>query len=264
GVLDVRHPQALGGAGNGTTVDAGTALELESSINNEPLFLNGDGISFNGHFTGALRNVSNNNTYSGPIALVSADASSSPNPPYGTGVTIGVDSGTTLTITNKIDDAGNGLSLTKELTGTLVLARANIYGGATNVIQGALQVQHGQALGSTSGLTLVYDGAQLQLSGGIVVSGEALHISGTGIFGTGALQSLNGNNAWQGPITLLSQPGFSPATTPPGVVSFNAVNSGDTLTIGGAIGESAGSFGLTKIGAGTMVLKQILVSPKLP
>src|SRR5207249_840490 len=145
--------------------------------------------------------------------------------------------------------------------GTLVLTHANTYGSDTYVVQGALQIQNGQALGSTTNdhITLVYDGAQLQLAGGIVVpASQFLIISGTGIFGTGALQSLNGNNTWQGGVNLVSQPGFSPATTPPGVVSFNAVNSSDTLTIGGNITDylSGGFFGLTKIGAGTMVLER--------
>ena len=56
----------MGGSTNGTTVDAGATLELQSNLNLEPLTLNGDGVSlYNGHNTGALRNLSNNNTYTG-------------------------------------------------------------------------------------------------------------------------------------------------------------------------------------------------------
>src|SRR5262249_16896491 len=119
GILVVHNPMALGSPLAGTTVDSGAALELQSSLNLEPITVNGDGVPFlhNSHNTGALRNLSGNNTYTGTLTLA-------------TSTTIGVDSGSSLTI------AGNGsvvgastASLTKELPGTLVLASANSYGG---------------------------------------------------------------------------------------------------------------------------------------
>src|SRR5205823_5385139 len=116
GVLIAQNPSALGenpsNGGLGTIVKAGTALQLQSDLIGEPIELSGDGFSYNGHFAGALRNTSNNNTYTGTITLK-------------TNSTIGVDSGTTLTInatgTGKIDDGFSSFSLTKESTGTMVL-----------------------------------------------------------------------------------------------------------------------------------------------
>jgi large repetitive protein len=248
GVLSVRNPQALGDPGNGTFVDPSdpanfpAALELQSSVSLEPLFLKYDGVPFNGHNTGALRNVSNNNTYSGPITLQ-------------TNVTIGVDSGSQLTVTGVIDDGANTFTLTKELPGTLVLAHANTYDGTTFVNQGALRVMDPQGLGSTAGDTRVFDGAQLQLQGGVTVSGESLLLSGTGVFGTGALLNTGGNNTWRGPITLTLLPGFSPETAPAGAVALGSSVAGDVLTIDTAISETIPT-GIVKVGPGKIVLPQ--------
>ena len=88
GTLVAQNPNALGSTSAGTVVNAGTTLELRSSLNAEPITLNGDGIPFAGHNTGALRSFSNNNTYNGVITLNS-------------NATIGVDSGSTLTLTDR-------------------------------------------------------------------------------------------------------------------------------------------------------------------
>src|SRR3989442_14917453 len=95
-----------------------------------------------------------------------------------------------------IDDGAVSFNLTKELTGTLILAGPNTYDGKTGIQQGALQVQHAEALGGTTNGTDVFDGAQLQmqtpsigpLAGQpVVVSGETVTLSGSGIFGTGVM-----------------------------------------------------------------------------
>src|SRR5205823_1991532 len=105
-------------------------------------------------------------------------------------LTIGTKTG--LAGTGTITDGAATRKLTKELTGTLVLNSANTYDGLTDVVQGVLQVAHGSALGSTTTGTQVRNGAQLQLnkdsSGNpITVVGEQLFLSGSGVFGTGAL-----------------------------------------------------------------------------
>lgn len=236
------------GAGAGATIiAAGAILHLQSNLDLEPLTLGGDGASFNGHNTGALRNVSGNNTYSGPLTLTGS-------------TTIGVDSGSSLTISGVIDDGAGAFNLTKELTGTLVLAGANSYGGTTNVNQGILLAANDDALGTSGGGTRVLNGAQLQLAGGITVVDEDLTLSGTGISGAGALQSLSGQNTWDGDLTLDFLPGFSPTTIPPDFVGFG-VEDGSTLIIDGVIDQdtvgagSPANFGVTKTGNGKLVFK---------
>ncbi len=271
------------GGGN-TVVEDGAALALQSDLELEPVTLNGDGILFNNHYQGALRNVSNFNTYTGTITL--GQPTGGAPPPTANAITVGVDSGTSLTIgtkpgillgTGTITDAGTTKSLIKELSGTLILASANNIGGLVEVNQGALQIQHAGALGGTGKGTDVFDGAQLQLqtptvgplaNQPVVVVGEPLTLSGTGIFNTGALLDTGGSNAWNGPITLVRNavellPAASPLTfmTNPGTtIAIGTANVGDTLTIGGPIDENKSDFtiglffGLTKVGVGRVTL----------
>jgi autotransporter-associated beta strand protein len=70
GALNVQTATALGGTANGTIVNAGGALQLQGGITiaTEALTLNGTGVGN----TGALRNVSGANSYTGPVTLASA------------------------------------------------------------------------------------------------------------------------------------------------------------------------------------------------
>ena len=147
--------------GVGTLVDPGAALELASNLQGEAITLQGDGIPFDGHNTGTLRNIAGNNTFTGTLTLFSTVTSPTPN------VTIGVNSGTQLTIgtspilsgTGTITDGTLKVNLTKELTGTLILADADSYHGSTFVNQGVLQIQNAASLGvTTTGGTTVLDG----------------------------------------------------------------------------------------------------------
>ncbi len=143
----------------GTVVANGAALELESSLSLEPITLNGNGIQppSNGHYTGAIDNVSNANTYTGTITLNSNS-------------TIGILAGQ-LTIASAnafgIVDGGtpaSAYSLDKEGNGTLVLASPDSYQGGTTISVGAVEIANSAALGASTGSTIVSDGAQLQLT----------------------------------------------------------------------------------------------------
>ena len=59
--------------------------------------------------------------------------------------------------------------------------------------------------------------------------------------------NIGGNNTWQGPVNLDSVPASfpSPAAQP---VAFGVNNRPTALTIDGTIGQTGGSFGLTKVG----------------
>ena len=257
----------VAGAG-GTVVAPNASLRFLTSVNTEPISLYGNGVVTNGHFTGALEDVSANNTYSGVITLES-------------NTTIGVDNLNTLTFTapGTITDPGAGyhFGLTKEGSGTLVLMNANTYGGNTVVDEGALNVENNSALGAPGGATTVLDGAQLQLqapsaAAPLDVTGENLVLSGVGLAGAGALVNVFGNNTWGSAgntITLTALPGFAPQTTPAAAVAIGVANPGDALTLASTVGEPASqtqgipavptvpfSSALSKVGAGTLVLQQ--------
>lgn len=257
GVVVVNNPRALGTPDGETIVTAGTALELQSDLQTELIILNGQGATtLDNHNTGALRNISNNNTFTGTLQL-------------NTNTTIGVNSGSSLTIGSKtgltgtgtIIDDGNNFGFVKEQKGKLILSSDNDYAGATRVEQGILNIQHGDALGSggtgASGTTIV-DGAQLQIEGDITVASEQLRVSGSGIFTTGAIQNVDGNNRWQGTVTFARDAAFAPTSTPPLNVVIGVLPSGagDQLTIDGMIEQDGATpaLGLSKVGGGRLVL----------
>lgn len=155
GALRLQNNNGLGATTAGTSVAAGAALELDGSSTNgalsvgaEPLTLNGAGIAASSGIAaspGALRNVVGNNSFAGAITLGSASQIDSD---FGSltltggitgsfGLTIGGAGNTT------ISTAGlSGItSLTKTDVGTLTLAVANAYSGATAVNNGVLNVQ---------------------------------------------------------------------------------------------------------------------------
>ena len=99
------------------------------------------------------------------------------------------------------------------------------------------------------------------MQGNITVSGDTLMLSGSGIFGTGALLNVSGNNTWAGNVIFgsfpyLSLPTLTPLTTPAVTISIGVTNTTDNLTIDGSISESLGSIGLTDVGAGRLILQQ--------
>ncbi|MEK7214936.1 MAG: autotransporter-associated beta strand repeat-containing protein, partial [Chloroflexota bacterium] len=240
---------------------------LQSDLVLEKIFLNGDGININGHNTGALRNVSNSNTFTGQLVLA-------------TNSTIGVDSGSQLTIGtktglpdlgagSKIDDGAAIRTLTKELTGTLVLNNANTYDGLTDVLQGALRVENPTALGpTTSAGTQVRNGAQLQVNkdvngANITIAAEHLDLSGTGIFGTGAVLAYGGDNTWQGTVSLRAIENITapPPAQPPNHIAFGA-NNNTSLAFDNTIDQVAGPaplpalpYGVDKVGLGRIIFR---------
>ncbi len=136
-----------------------------------------------------------------------------------TGVSTGTNT-TTLTFTgtgtgnNSVtgvigNGAGGGtVAVSKTGTGFWRFQGANTYTGATSVTGGSLSVQNAAALGTTAAGTTVTgtaNGANLQLSGPITVTGEALTISGDGAGATtGVFRNVSGNNTWTGNVTVLA------------------------------------------------------------
>jgi autotransporter-associated beta strand protein len=267
GVLNIQNAAALGTVDGATTVASGAALQLQGGVtfNAESLNLAGTGISS----TGALRNVSGDNTWTGPITLTAATR-------------IYSNTGTTLTInaTNAITAAGFGLtaagagnttitgviatgsgSVTKNDAGTLTLTAANTYTGATSVVAGVLNIRNASALGSVSGVTTITSGATLQLQGGITYDAEPLTMAGSGVSTTGALRSISGDNTWTGLITMSAG---SRITTDANTLTLNAANAitatNMALTVAGNGNTNisgtitTGTGALTKTGAGVLTL----------
>ena len=180
---------------------------------------------------GAVRAITGNDTWSGNITI-SGNA------------TIGADVTTSLLLSGSIVDGGTGSSLTKIGAGKVTLASADSYGGPTTVVQGILDVQNSQSLGTNPSVT-VDDGATLTLEGDGLVFTETLTLGGPGVGNTGALYNTFGNNTWTGPVVLADNTSI-----------FSDANS--TLTISGSISDNSSGggpkLGFIKGGPGTLVL----------
>jgi autotransporter-associated beta strand protein len=153
------------------------------------------------------------------------------------GMFVKVASSDNLVLNGVIGESGGASGITKEDLGTLTLTNSNSYTNGTLVSAGILAITNGSALGT--GAVGVNSGATLQLSNDITVPvANSLTVTGTGANGIGAVDSLSGTNEVQGTVTMTGDTTF-------GVDA-------DTLTLSGVV---SGAHNLTKIGAGTLVLK---------
>jgi autotransporter-associated beta strand protein len=237
GILDVQAADALGTTTTGTTVLNGATLRADAAVNAEPLTITGLGVN-------SLGALSGNGTWTGPIQLV------------GNALTTQVNIGSTglLTVSgpSAVITSSGVTTLDKVDSGVLSLQNANTYQADTLVSAGTLRIGDNGAL--APGFTTTVNpsspaaGATLELSGNRNITSETtLFLSGDGVTRNpaegpvGALAAFGGgttNATWAGPITLL------------GNTSVGG-DANSTLTLSGSLG---GSFNLTKVGSGTLVL----------
>ncbi len=269
GVLNIQNATGLGTTAAGTTVTSGAALQLQGGIavGNETLTLNGTGIGS----TGALRNISGNNSWAGTITINSTTRINSDS---GT-LTLDVASGNAITGSNDnlqfggagnltINDViatGNG-TLTKDGLGTLILNAANTYTGLTTVSAGVLNIRNATGLGTAAGGTTVSSGATLQLQNNITIGNEALTLRGAGATGqNGALVNVSGTNNYGGLLTLGAASTISSDSGTLNLTNLGTITGatfGLTLrgsgngTVASIIGTTSGT--LTKSGTGTWTL----------
>jgi hypothetical protein len=159
GILNIQANNALGSATGAATVNTGGTLQLQGGITvANPLTLNGAGA---GTLTGALDNLSGNNTESGVITLTSA-------------TTITSEAGT-LSLTAAMGQSGGAENLTVSGAGSVKMsgAASNSYTGTTSVIGGGT-------------LVLAQTGGAVAINGGAITVGD----NATGI-ATLTLQSSN-------------------------------------------------------------------------
>ncbi len=225
GVLRISSTWALGSHTAGTIVQSGAALELTGGIATpaEPLSLVGTGIN-NG---GALRNISGNNSYNGPITL--------------TGLTrINSDSGT-LQLGANGDVSGAGQTLIVGGTGVVDIWGDLPTGSATFIKDGTgtNTLNYSSATRTWTGPTYINEGViQLTAANGIS-DNSAMTISNGATFNMAAGNDTIGSIAGTGTIVM----GNSTLTC--GGNNSNTVFAGVMSGAGGV---------LTKTGSGTLTL----------
>jgi autotransporter-associated beta strand protein len=146
--------------------------------------------------------------------------------------TLTVTNTATTTISAGIGESGGSRSLTKRGGGLLVLAAPGSYSGGTVLAGGTLAVGDPGALGN-GGLTLT--------AGKIEANGSPITLANP--------VTLAGNVTLTGSADLT----FTGSVTLTGNRTLSVTNTG-TTSFTGVISQSGGTFGLTKAGAGTLVL----------
>jgi fibronectin-binding autotransporter adhesin len=200
GVLNIQNGTALGSTVAGTTVAAGAALQLQGgiSVGAEPLSLSGTGIADDG----ALRNISGNNTFAGPISMGSATRINSDSG------TLVLSNPTPLASTQNLFFGGAGTislspaiqtgasSVTKDGSGTLVLTAVDTYTGGTTISAGTLQLGNATVNGTIgTGPYSVAAGAKLYLdsaTAAAVGTWTSTLLSGAGTLELNSAQPVNG------------------------------------------------------------------------
>ncbi len=184
GTVRVTNSNGLGASNHGNVVASGASLELAGGIN-----VNEGGITISGNGasgTGALRNLSGNNTLSAQVSL-------------GANTLIQSDGGT-LTLTNQF--AANSYNLTLAGNGNIVIT-PNIWDGGDLTILGAGNHTFGASVG-LGGNDLVINATGNQTFSGQISSGTfTMSSSGTTtLVGGGTINVTNGLNVSGGTLIL--------------------------------------------------------------
>lgn len=118
-------------------------------------------------------------------------------------------------------------------SGTRTFTGSNTFQGPVLVEEGVLNLQNDNALGAAVYGNRIYDGAELQLQGGINVADNQVFISGAGTSGAGALRNISGNNTWAGEIYMEGDARIG-SSQDLLTMTQQVLTNGHTLSLGGA------------------------------
>lgn len=118
----------------------------------------------------------------------------------------------------------------KSGAGAVILSGNNSFSGSSSIIGGKVSLQHANALGATgggNGTTLTYGNAsQIELQGGISYASEDVTL-GSGGGSLVVLESVSGNNIWNGQLLTFGPSGAGPY--------IRIQSDADTLTLAGTL-----------------------------
>ncbi|HEY7086716.1 MAG TPA: autotransporter-associated beta strand repeat-containing protein [Tepidisphaeraceae bacterium] len=215
-------PPNAGGVATFNLATAGTTVTLDTAVT-----------------LGGLNILTDNYTLAAGAGSITLNA----------GASVNVGTGNTGTIGSALRIATSTLSsnFSKDGSGTLVLNGSNNIGGNIQINAGAVRIDAASALNGVS--TVAANGGVLLLNN---IGATPTAFLGLGVSGGpgGAVESIAGNNTWNGLWLLINQASVG-------------VDSG-TLTLNGGVfdGNQPGFNGLTKVGAGTFRVDNVrLIGP---
>ncbi len=154
-----------------------------------------------------------------------------------------VSNGKTLTLNPSIIDGTTPTALHKLGTGTLLLGGGNTYAGVTTVSGGMLQFAKQISLYNNTPAN--WTAAKLVVAAGATA---AFNVGGTGEFTTSDIQGISGLGTLSGGFANGSSLGIDTSNASGGVFAYSHVIANPN--------NGANGLGLTKMGAGTLVLDQ--------
>ena len=144
-----------------------------------------------------------------------------------TGTSFAVSSDGDATISANLLGSGG---FAKSGAGAVILSGNNSFSGSSSIIGGKVSLQHASALGATgggNGTTLTYgNGSQIELQGGISYASEDVTL-GSGGGSLVVLESVSGNNIWNGQLLTFGPSGAGPY--------IRIQSDADTLTLAGTL-----------------------------
>ena len=228
---------------NGTLNDTGSAIILATVQDQTPKWRIGDGvwdINTSGNWKTSATSTTTNYLEGGvglTDSVIFDDTSSGTSPitvtlnTTVTPVTVTVAGTKDYIITGSGTIAGT-TGIAKSGTATLTLATANSFSGGVQLTEGTLNVNHASALGSGA----------LTLADGIVLN----NTSGAAITASPSVASV-----WNGSFTFTGSNDLNLGGAVTATASTTVTVAAGTLAVGGIAGPG---FGLTKLGAGTLVI----------
>lgn len=246
---------ALGASSSGTTVNAGATLGLQGGVTiANALAVGGQGLGG----TGALRNISGNNTVSGPVSWSVATRINSDAGLLTLNGALTGSGSSTMTVGGAGNTRINGVisgagGLTKDGSGTLTLAGANTFTGTTTVSSGTLQVLASGSLASpvTNNAMLINAGT---ISGAVVNSGV---LGSSGVLNRGLVNNATGTAFVSGQINadIINQGSVTLTGATTGIANVN--QSAGTINLNGfdtTFQSLAGAGGTIELGTANLTL----------